>query len=401
MRNQGCTVSPRTPTRRTQPRLMSVAALLGLLCSAVTQPRVAHAQQVQQPTGPGNVLVHSKFGGQIFGFDIDQNGTEGVLSEAKTLSNGNNLVAVETFDQQTGKILKVVTKQNNTQDDWVTMGVVGNGAGLVLHEHEVSFLHIKRTFHVLDPLDFNKFTGVWTPPIDSGHLIRGVSRNQGNATNAFFAYDNSGSFIPFVFASNVAANTFGPVAKITDPNFSFGVPPVIAMNTTTNQAVLAQDFGSPTSVPEIGLVDLTKGKFSKFNGVGLGFVNGIAVDSADGIACTATEIDFSVEFYDLKKHTGFSEILPGATNQTQSGSDIEFDPVHKLFLVAQEVSSTGSGSSIQVYDIRGNLVESLNGFNFSNRFNVIGTHIALKPSNRSGFVDGPDSGVTDIQSFTY
>ena len=108
-----------------------------------------------------------------------------------------------------------------------------------------------------------------------------------------------------------------------------------------------------------------------------------------------------MEFYNLKTQTGFAEVLPGATGQIQSGSDVEYDPIHKLFFVAQSVSSTGAGSSIQVYDINGNLVESLNGFNFSNAFNVIGTHIALNPSTRSGYVDGPSSGVTDIQSFTY
>ena len=93
--------------------------------------------------------------------------------------------------------------------------------------------------------------------------------------------------------------------------------------------------------------------------------------------------------------------LPGATGQLQSGSDVEFDPVHKLFFVAQSVSSTGQGSSIQVYNTKGKLVESRNGFNFSNSFNVVGTHIALNPINRSGYVDGPDSGVTEIQAFTY
>jgi hypothetical protein len=75
--------------------------------------------------------------------------------------------------------------------------------------------------------------------------------------------------------------------------------------------------------------------------------------------------------------------------------------VHKLFLVAQSVSSTGTGSSIQVYNPQGKLVESLNGFNFSNASNVVSTHHALHPANRSGYVDGPDPGVTEIQSFTY
>ncbi len=99
--------------------------------------------------GAGKILVHSKFGGQIFGFDIDQNGTEGLLSEA----GGRVNAAVETFDQKTGKILEVVTK-TETQDDFITMGVVGKSAGLVEHEHVLSFLHVKRTFHTVESSGF-------------------------------------------------------------------------------------------------------------------------------------------------------------------------------------------------------------------------------------------------------
>jgi hypothetical protein len=108
-----------------------------------------------------------------------------------------------------------------------------------------------------------------------------------------------------------------------------------------------------------------------------------------------------VEFYNLKKKKGFAVVLPGATGQLQSGTDVQFDPVNKLFLVAQSVSSTGPGSSIQVFDTKGNLVESLDGFNFSNASSVIRTHIAINPSNRTGYVDGPEDGGTSIQSFTY
>jgi hypothetical protein len=108
-----------------------------------------------------------------------------------------------------------------------------------------------------------------------------------------------------------------------------------------------------------------------------------------------------VEFYNLKTQTGFAITLPGATSQIESGSDVEFDPLHKLFFVAQSFSSTAPGSSIQVYNTQGVLVESLNGFSFSNASNVVFTHIALNPSNRTGYVDGPDSGVTELQSFTY
>jgi hypothetical protein len=106
-----------------------------------------------------------------------------------------------------------------------------------------------------------------------------------------------------------------------------------------------------------------------------------------------------VEFYNLNKKTGFAKELPGATGQLQSGTDIAFDPVNKLFLVAQSVSSTGSGSSVHVYDPKGNLIESLDGFNFSNASAVIRTHIALNPTNRTGYIDGPD--VNQLQSFSY
>lgn len=78
-------------------------------------------------------------------FDIDHGGTECLLTEAQTLSNGNVLAAVETFDQKTGSILKVVIK-TTSQDDFITLGVVGSSVGLIEREHVISFLHVQRTF---------------------------------------------------------------------------------------------------------------------------------------------------------------------------------------------------------------------------------------------------------------
>jgi hypothetical protein len=357
--------------------------------------------------GAGSTIVHSKFGGQIFGFDIDQNGSEGVLSEAKNLANGNVLAAVETFDQASGKILKVIAG-TDTQDDFLTLGIAGASVGLVEREHVQGLFVAKRIYDELNPLDANKFTGTWSAPLTSDDIILGISRNQGSATTAVLAFENAGAGSTFVFGSNVGANTFEPAVTLTDPVFGVGNGPVVAYDSATNQVVVAASDGAVGGPPPVlALVDLTTGTVNEFNGLAgpppfrQGFVNGLAVDSADGIACTTTEVDFRVEFYDLKTETGFAVVLPGATSQLQSGSDVEFDPVHKLFFVAQSVSSTGAGSSIQVYNTKGKLVESLNGFNFSNASNVVFTHIALNPSNRSGYVDGPDSGVTEIQSFTY
>lgn len=380
--------------RRSKTLRMVVICAVLLLCSSVAG--------FGQGIG-GKVFVHSKFGGQIFGFDIDQNGTEGVLSESQTLNNGKVLAAVETFDQKSGKIIAVIT-MTETTDDFLTQGVVGNSVGLIEHEIETSLFRVTRNFQVINPLSSNQFTGSWTPPIGSQHIIMpgGVSRSQGVPNVAVFAYDNSSQFIPYVFSSNVAANTFGPVVKLTDPNDFASVPPPIAYDSVTNQAILGGGPGCFDCLPVIGLVDLTKATFSKFLGIGFGFINGIAVDSADGIFVTTTEDDANVEFYNLADQNGFTVQLPNSGGQQfYSGADVEFDPIHKWFFVAQPNSSVSSGSTIYVYDTQGVLKQTLNGFNFSNSFNVVGAHIALNPSKRMGFVDGPDQGVTELQQFTY
>jgi WD40 repeat protein len=188
---------------------------------------------------------------------------------------------------------------------------------------------------------------------------------------------------------------------MTDPSFEPYTVPGLGLDTKTNNAVLGADDGNPITPPDIGQVNLTTGKFSHFqiDVGGSGGVNGLAVDSEDGIAFTTTQADASVEFYDLNKRTGFSVVLPGG----QTGMDVEYDPIHKLVLVAQPVSGTGQGSSIQVYDKKGNLVESLNGFSFSNRFTVFPVYIALNPKQRSGYIQSQVNQEVPLvlQSFTY
>jgi hypothetical protein len=381
-------------------KILHSNAWITLAAAACLFPLAVTAQIViERPANP--VIVQTKFGGQIFGFDIDQNGTEGILSEAQDLSNGNVLAAVETFDQKTGKILKVIAK-TQTQDDFVTLGVVGASVGLVEYEHVVSLFNVKRFFGVADPLSGNKATSKWTPPIGSQHLINQVSRNQGTANNAVFAIDISSNFIPYVFSSNIAANTFGPIVQVTDSANFGSVPPPIAYNSVTNQAILGGGPGCFNCIPVLGIADLTNGTFTEESGFGFGFINGIAVDSADNIACTTTEDDAQVEFIDLDRHLATFVVLPNSGRlQFFSGADVEYDDLHKVFLIAQPNSSVSSGSTIYVYDIRGNLLETLNGFSFSNTFNVIPAHIALHPSARAGFVDGPSANVNQLQGFTY
>jgi hypothetical protein len=97
-----------------------------------------------------------------------------------------------------------------------------------------------------------------------------------------------------VFAANLAAKTIGPIINLSDEIFGFNYEPAMAYDTVTNQAVIASSTGAVGGpAPQIALVNLTTGDVTQFTGVwepplGPGSVNGIAVDSEDGIAVTAT-----------------------------------------------------------------------------------------------------------------
>lgn len=329
---------------------------------------------------PGTVYVKTAHGGFILGYDIDQNGTAGVLAESLNAAGGTFDVAVETFDQKTGKILKIVAHQTATHNDFVALGIFGTSVGLIEFEKSKGIFVNQRLYRTINPLSANQFTGPWTPPLTTSQLILGMAASQGSPNTAVLA---SQDFNTFVFSSNVAANTFGPSIPLTDSVFGFNDSPVIAIDTVTNQAIVASSFGAPNSIPQIAEVDLTTGNVVEFTGLGFGFVNGVAVDSADGIACTSTEIDFSLEFYNLATHTGFKVPLHNATSQAYSGGYVQFDPVHRVFLVGQEFSSTApSGSSIQVFDTQGHFIKAIDGLNLP----ASPALIALNPSQRMGYV---------------
>ena len=173
----------------------------------------------------GNIIVHPRFGEITFSFDIIEMAVFAKASGAKRPeSNGTIIAAVETFDPSTGKIIKIVSK-TQTQDDFVTLGIVGNSVGLVEREHVVSLFHVQRTFNLLNPVGGNKITGSWTPPIDQAHVVNEVSRAAGSPNVAVYALDTSTKQRPVVFSSNVAANTFGAALPVVDNDFNFEQSP--------------------------------------------------------------------------------------------------------------------------------------------------------------------------------
>ncbi|HEY5094127.1 MAG TPA: hypothetical protein VII69_03315 [Candidatus Eremiobacteraceae bacterium] len=341
----------------------------------------------------GDVIVKPMFGGEILGYDIDPNGSEGVFSESLALPGGQNLAATETFDQSTGKIIKVVAMTRGL-DDFATQGVFGHHVGLVLHQHAG-----QNKFRTMDPLNSNGFTGDWTPPLKPNYGLWTISRSQGTRNVA--AYEVDGNLDIYVFGSNIEANTFGPPIHFKRDEF-IGNFPLLAYDSKTNQAILSGSIGCRTCAPVVATVDLMTGKMAKFTGLGLGSVDGIAVDPATNTLCTTTLIDGGVEFYDLTKQTGFEVEIPNGS-ELDAGLDVEFDPIHDVFLVEQ-YSSTGNPSNpqprIYVYDEKGNVQETI----AVQRLPISPSLIALNPQKRIGFISEivePQHMFLAIQSFNY
>lgn len=367
---------------------LMAAAALAAAASATTEAADPHAP----------VIVHSALGGQILGYDVDQNGTEGILSEWLTWQNGQGEIAIETFDQKTGKvkiIKRIQPRRCGTCDDFITLGVVGTSIGLVEEQHGDPYVY-KTTYDMLNPLDTNKISGHWNSTLRRiDNHIQSVSESQGSSTTAILGVRLK-TQESFVFGADVAQNTSGPITRLTDNVFGYSNYPVMALDTATNQAVIAAAGSGFYVTPELAVVDLVKGGFSEFAGLGNGKINGIAVDSADGIACTTTQNDWSIEFYDIATQSGSIETLNGATSNLNSGADVQFDPVNKLFLIDQQVCAGGFvGSCIQVYDTRGNWVEATSP--------IAGSfgHIAFNPNTRTGFLWLNDDKFDELESFTY
>ncbi|HEY5095004.1 MAG TPA: hypothetical protein VII69_07820 [Candidatus Eremiobacteraceae bacterium] len=373
-----------------------ILGLVGIIALAAALPLRAVAAPGLGP------VVTTEDGGQIFGFDIDAHGNDGVLSSSQDMPNGDVLSSVETFNQTTGKIVKKVLVRRN-QTDFVTVGIFANDVGLVNHELD----HGVREYGVMDPVKRNAFTRRWTPPVNPIEVLERAD-NQETTTSVLYAIELFNQDVPDLIVSDVASNTFSRIIHLDPNTFGLNDGPRIAQDTANNKAVIATSPDGGTvggSVPLIATINLANGKMKSFNGVvtGLfhsGFVNGLAVDSTTGIACTTTELDADVEFYDLAHGTGHFVSLPNAGgNQAETGAAVVSDSIHHLFLVAQPNSSISSGSTIYVYRENGDLLESINGFSFSNAFSVIAARIALNPSKRIGFVNGPD--ITQLQGFSY
>ncbi|HLY07321.1 MAG TPA: hypothetical protein VKR31_16365 [Rhizomicrobium sp.] len=394
------------PRRARRP--LSACIVLGLLCSATAA--AAGATIPQQRAGLGKALT-TKDGGQIYGFDIDQNGSDGVLASAGYQGN-TFFVSVETFDQDTGKIKKSFATKNSARNSYSVDGIFAGDVGLVTHYVvPKGSIYAKREYDVLNPVTANGFTGTWTSPI-SDIDIKLAAENQSTTTGVVYAIELKKQDDPVLVVSDIGANTVSKVIRLDPNSFSLSNGPQLGEYSQANQAVMAEspDGGAVGGdAPLMWLFDMTTGKNSNFAGYNngpyhAGDVNGLATDPATGVTATDTELNAQVEFYDMAHQTGIAAVQLPCTNdtdQTFSGSVIAVDPVNQLFLVTEPANACDEGAdgAIIVYDESGNYVETISGFHFASDV-VQFPPPALNPSKRMGWAFA-GNGVSQLQQFFY
>ena len=383
---------------------LGTAALLLSAAPGATAP--AH-----HPAGLGKVLT-SKDGRQIYGFDIDQAGDDGVLATAVDAGHEHFLGSIQTFDQDTGKIVKSFAKSKGSGNSYSVDGIFAGDVALITHyvvPHGT--IYAKRKYDVMNPVTANALTGSWTPPIKDID-IKDAAENQSSTTSALFAIELKNNNVPVLVISDIATNTVSKTLGLNPAVFSLGNGPNLAQFIASNEAVfaLSPDGGAVGGDPPLNvLVDLKTGKITQFNGYNnggdhAGYVNGLAVDPNTGVAATTTELNSQVEFYDLKKQKGITFAqLPCTTDtdQLNSGGRVVNDSINKLFLVVDPDYCDGSqGEAVLVYDEKGNLQETITGFTPVQDV-VIDPPPRLNPSKRMGWIFGGPNGVSQLQQFFY
>jgi hypothetical protein len=379
--------------------LVGATLISGCATTAAPSPQ-ALPQAVRiagRAVGPGKVLT-SRFGGPIYGWAIDENGNDGVLTEVTPPSGDPYTSVVETFDQSSAQIVKVVRKQKSSpsgNDELFVDAIAANDVGLIDDENDQSGER-DDTYYVMAPVSKNKITGTWSRPSGNGFLIFDMADQQTDPLAVMSATTIDERSKPAVWELVVTDIATNKIARVLHAPGGDGVnyPYFVAEDTSSRHAyVPAANYSSQTIFIDY---DLRSGHASSdfiapaFSGP----VNGIAIDSATHVMCTTTMANYSVQLYDLKtKQQTFVGQIPNAGGEGQAGGSISADPINHLFIVTQPNSLLG-GSAIYVYDEQGNVVETLSHFAFGQ-----GAGVEIVAKNRSGYISGRNA--NQLQSFTY
>lgn len=357
----------------------------------------------------GPVLTAAN-GGTITGWDVDQSEGIGLLSAG--YKNGTRL---ETFDLKTAKITKLGSFQNggsgSVTRQYIVLGILANDVALV---DDLDFIakgfQRDDKFRTVSPVSQARVTGHWDPPHRKDLILTPsegwVAVNQDTSANAALAQGKSlrrgGPGLDLLF-SDVAKDTFAPAPRLKLHRV-FEPPYLVVQDTAAKQVIVPMQLflGSifdPFEAPSFDVYDMPKNTHTLLSpNLGSGSVMGAAIDSTTHMMCTTTSDDSNVEFINLTAQSGFAENLPNGGGEGTGGGAVAVDERNHLFIVTQPAGFLAS-ASVYVYDEKGNLQESIPGFDFNNVFAAVFAYVAVNPKLRIGYATTANA--AQLQSFTY
>ncbi|MBV9718310.1 MAG: hypothetical protein JOZ77_03265 [Candidatus Eremiobacteraeota bacterium] len=349
--------------------------------------------------------------GTITGWDVDQSEGIGLLSAG--YKNGTRL---ETFDLKTAKIIKMGSFQNGGSGSitrqYIVLRILANDVALVddLNFHYQGFQRYD-TFPTVSPIAKARVTGHWTPAHRKDLLVNPsegwVAVNQDTSANLIMAdrdiHRSKGGKLELI-GSDVAKDTFMKPPRLT-PHQVYQPPYLVMQDTAANEAIVpvqlyVNGLYNPFEAPSFDLYEQSSGKHSVVSpALGSGSVMGGAVDSTTHMMCTTTSEDSDVEFINLTTKTGFAENMPNGIGEGSGGGAVAVDELNHLFIVTQPAGSLLNTASIYVYNEKGNLLESISGFDFENASAAVFAYVAVNPQLRIGYVTTANA--AQLQSFSY
>ncbi len=337
------------------------------------------------------------------GYGINASGTDGFLTSGQVTASGQQLGSVETFDQSSGAVTSTVVSSPDAY------GTPSGGCPGLFHGDTGLYEDSSATastYDVLSPVSAGTAGGQWTLPSQDLDGVVCPAANQATDDTAVLTGSGGPAATYRVLTSNVARNTVGTADSIAPALTSLGFPIAggFGQDTATGVAVVGiGDFANFSAAPSIVTVNLRTGALQSLTGVTAGPAEGLAVDSATGLAASGSLISPGFGIYDLTRQAGTLATLNGGIYEHPA-----VDTTHSEFAVQEagppdlygSTPNNNALSSVVVTDEHGTVVQRIEKFNFFNIFLLdIGDYLQLNPATRTAYTLGP--GGTQLHPFSY
>ena len=358
------------------------------------------------------------------GWDINSNGTDAFLASAQFSAAGQTLSSVEIFDQASGAITHTAAAGTPNGDLFFPLGsgISGGDIGLFGDITNPAGYPFSYTYSILHPVSSGTVASAWTPPLPKGDYLllyggqaEGVSPVTSEAVFRVGIPLGAGGTNGYgvgVFASNLAANTFGPLYDLTaqqgcnNNSQCSEVASNVVEDPIRNTAIVG--FGDVASVlpPHFAEVNLATGKTESFHGPIIlpyePIFQVLAVDPATNKLFVINDVvggvaPLNLSVYDLATHQNRSIHVPNGALMCMT-ADTKHHEILVSGILADNVAENNNALSlVYVYDENLRLLSSTEKFNYNGHVAQAGC-LQANPATRSDYTDHL---YTQIQPFTY